>query len=386
MPCVICNETPASSCGSCNSSACCSKKCQQLDWPLHKTLCKKLARLLTARPQPSSKLGILLRAEDPSRASSGAALEKTICLYARDNWPNDGSKPKQAALALTDWELPYDWSRIILIMSHAEVVGRNLQPPPKSRTLLTMSVLDEGGQLEPFRDFQDVTLGDLRTAVDYLSRYGMVTQRGTENSSLNITQADKKAPKSKLQKMMEKMMASQAEEVKKTKFKGVLIRCAGKISLLIKQSKKAERYGAVEMAKDHPLLSSVLNLYQTDTPFIDAEWGFPPPTWQSQIGSVLLVRQDGKELTCKQARALAEYMQHHVPDSFEEALESEEEKQRRSQVLKTLNWTAFDSFWTASRPGQVLPRGNLGLGSGLILERGRITLGSLSDEGCQEGL
>ncbi|KAI9050951.1 hypothetical protein LZ554_005062 [Drepanopeziza brunnea f. sp. 'monogermtubi'] len=260
MPCVICNETPASSCGSCKSSAYCSKKCQQLDWPLHKTLCKKLARL-TARPQPSSKLGILLRAEDPeprlvwvpcpkvrplqkgtNTAASydapvvkpllgdpnaaerfnisknevrGYALEKTICLYARDNWLNDGSKPNQAALALTDWELPYDWRGNILIMSHVGVVGRNVQPPPKSRALLSMSVLDEGGQLEPFKDFQDVSLGDLRTAVDYLSRYGMGTQRGTEHSSINITQADKKAPKSKLQKMI----ASEAEEEKKRKEK-----------------------------------------------------------------------------------------------------------------------------------------------------------------------
>ncbi|KAI9050950.1 hypothetical protein LZ554_005061 [Drepanopeziza brunnea f. sp. 'monogermtubi'] len=130
--------------------------------------------------------------------------------------------------------------------------------------------------------------------------------------------------------------------------------------------------------------ATFLNL--TVDPKIDAEWGFAPPTWQSQVGSVLLVRQDGKELTCKQARALAEYMQHRVSDSFEEAMESGEQKQRRSQVLKMLNWTAFDSFLDGFKAEMSAAEGKSWAGVRSPFGTRRITLGSLSDEGCQGGL
>lgn len=62
--CVICGRSPEHSCASCKSAGYCSKACQQLDWPLHKTLCKKIASPPT-RPKPTSKLAILLSADKP---------------------------------------------------------------------------------------------------------------------------------------------------------------------------------------------------------------------------------------------------------------------------------------------------------------------------------
>lgn len=37
----------------------------------------------------------------------GYTLDHAVVLSSRENWLNDGSKPNQAALALTDWKLPY---------------------------------------------------------------------------------------------------------------------------------------------------------------------------------------------------------------------------------------------------------------------------------------
>lgn len=56
-------------------------------------------------------------------------------------------------------------------------------------------------------------------------------------------------------------------------------------------------------------------------------WGSAPPEWQNQVGSILLVRKDGKDLSWEQARALAEFMQR-LPDSFKEVKESGDERQR----------------------------------------------------------
>jgi len=73
-------------------------------------------------------------------------------------------------------------------------------------------------------------------------------------------------------------------------------------------------------------------------------WGFAPPEWQSTVGNVLLVRQDGKNLSREQAWALAEYMQYPVMEAFTEMEEVIPEQQRRTIVLKTLNWGAFETW------------------------------------------
>ncbi|KAK0100014.1 hypothetical protein ONS95_013169 [Cadophora gregata] len=65
--CVICDKPNVKECAACRSSAYCSPACQQVDWPLHKTLCKKLSILLKApRPKFPVRLGILLSADDPN--------------------------------------------------------------------------------------------------------------------------------------------------------------------------------------------------------------------------------------------------------------------------------------------------------------------------------
>lgn len=76
----------------------------------------------------------------------------------------------------------------------------------------------------------------------------------------------------------------------------------------------------------------------------DDSWGFAPPRWQQRVGSVLLVRKDGKDLSREQGWALAEYMQFRVSDSFEAAMESGDAKMRRAANLKMLNWKKFDTW------------------------------------------
>jgi hypothetical protein len=79
-------------------------------------------------------------------------------------------------------------------------------------------------------------------------------------------------------------------------------------------------------------------------PQMAGRWGFALPEWQTNVGSVLLVRKDGKDLSREQGWALAEYMQFQVSDSLEAAMESGDERQRRAAVLKMLNWKRFDTW------------------------------------------
>lgn len=107
-------------------------------------------------------------------------LNRTVVVYARDNWLNDMSKPNQAALALTNWELPYDWTGNILNLNYGGKVAKNTQSQTSMTTeSLMLSMVQEGGEVESVQDFHDVTMSDFRTAIDYLNRYEMSTKRGT---------------------------------------------------------------------------------------------------------------------------------------------------------------------------------------------------------------
>lgn len=59
-------------------------------------------------------------------------------------------------------------------------------------SLLQSQQFGGAGDLELHRDFQDVTVGDLRLAVDYLSLSGKHVERGTEHDSLGLFRADGK--------------------------------------------------------------------------------------------------------------------------------------------------------------------------------------------------
>ena len=66
-------------------------------------------------------------------------------------------------------------------------------------------------------------------------------------------------------------------------------------------------------------------------------WGFAPPIWQSMVGSVLVVRKDGKDISREHVWALAEYAQFTVSDRFEEAMESGSAAKRRQTAAKMVS-------------------------------------------------
>lgn len=53
-------------------------------------------------------------------------------------------------------------------MNYKGLVGKNIPPQTNSGEPIVLSATQIGGEIEPYQDFQDVTLGDFRIAVDYL--------------------------------------------------------------------------------------------------------------------------------------------------------------------------------------------------------------------------
>lgn len=311
----------------------------------------------------------------------GYTLDHTVQIYGRHNWLKDGSKPNQAALALTDWELPFDWRGNILIMSNAGLVNDRVKPAEIIVRDLTIPIKSIGGEVVPFKDFRDISMTDFRIAVDYLSTFGMGIARGNEHEIFeHVTFHTLDGNVSELQKKFAEDMALEEAEAKRKNVKGVMIRCEGDNALNLDETGRWDRYAEINVSRDHviwkeppsspskmmglPLLlhklpenpawdktdhtrfdnqpATFLNL--TVDPKNEDMWGFAPPEWQSQVGSVLLVRQDGKDISREQVWALAEYMQFRVSDSFEDAMQSGEERQMRAAVLKMLNWKRFETW------------------------------------------
>ena len=64
------------------------------------------------------------------------------------------------------------------------------------------------------------------------------------------------------------------------------------------------------------------------------EFGWALPEWQSYVGSVLVVRQDRKDIDAKQGFAIAEFCQHYLQERFEGTLESNNPKVARIKMVR----------------------------------------------------
>lgn len=64
------------------------------------------------------------------------------------------------------------------------------------------------------------------------------------------------------------------------------------------------------------------------------DFSFAPRRWDYPVGSVLLVRADGRDITPHQAEALCHYSSEHTTDMFEDASENEDITGSREEMVK----------------------------------------------------
>ncbi|ESZ96954.1 hypothetical protein SBOR_2636 [Sclerotinia borealis F-4128] len=225
LTCTICN-LPAKDCARCRSAAYCSPTCQNLDWPLHKTLCKKFTAT-PPRPSLAHKLGILFPPDstspklvwvnfvktkfteieglfdvpnvsefltygpsdrfdpeqlliEPQRIMREQNIDHTLAVYMRDNFGADGSKMTQSASSITGGKMTHDWKGPLVILS---MEGQSI---PRTRELKIegMTVLRTSAGLA-FQGSMDVTLKDLRIVLDYFLAYPYELERGLHLRDLN---------------------------------------------------------------------------------------------------------------------------------------------------------------------------------------------------------
>ncbi|KAI9787400.1 MAG: hypothetical protein M1816_007533 [Peltula sp. TS41687] len=172
------------------------------------------------------------------------------------------------------------------------------------------------------------------------------------------------------------------------RIKGVRISCKGDQQIL-----RAKQYISVDVPADHPIFSSsdpppdisqlislpiLVSKYPPDRAWKDLgkasmydnvsatflnlnadpdnhHWfGWAGPEWQNNVGSVLVVRQDGKDLTIQHVDALCEFCRFRMQPIFEASIEG---KKTKEEIMSCLSREKFEKFWSGYREENMrLPR------------------------------
>ncbi|KAH8769494.1 hypothetical protein BGZ57DRAFT_954786 [Hyaloscypha finlandica] len=54
-----------------------------------------------------------------------------------------------------------------------------------------------------------------------------------------------------------------------------------------------------------------------NTDIMNDQWGMSPWRWQTEVGNVLIIRLDGKELTCQQGETVGQHAEFHLQMKWE---------------------------------------------------------------------
>lgn len=183
--CIICGSANAKDCKSCKSAAYCRVKCQRVDWPIHKLLCKVITAV---PPRPSEDHILGIRFPDDSKNPQlvwvecktiqlhndenkfhdaqikahlgndspapgrmiissnnfrGLKIDHTIIVWCRDNFGYDGSRPNLCAIETSGGKCSYDYKGPLVALHQIGLAS------------------------DPYAFYKDVTLEDLRIVVEY---------------------------------------------------------------------------------------------------------------------------------------------------------------------------------------------------------------------------
>ena len=96
---------------------------------------------------------------------------------------------------------------------------------------------------------------------------------------------------------------------------------------------------------DKPYENVPATLLHQNTDDISSEsWGWAPMQWQNTVGTVLVVRSDGQDVTTRQVEALCHFCQFKMQPLFKNAMGDGEVQMTRDEVLGFLTPKAIDEY------------------------------------------
>ncbi|MCJ1389458.1 hypothetical protein MMC18_002315 [Xylographa bjoerkii] len=241
-------------------------------------------------------------------------LDHTLRLYYRDSFLTDGSKKNRSVAEIVRGPVRHDWRGPLLTMRQPDI------------------------ELNGNTVYKDVTLADFRHTVDWFSSYSDQSKYYTRTmvQGVKITcEGDRKVSHNPMPWIAVSVPRDHPVFMQKT---------PPEISRLVELPVLVKKYAPDRLWKDHR--QSYDNVQATflhvDPDPQSQGWGWAPPEWQSYIGSVLVVRQDGKDLTLQQAEALCEICYDHMQSKIEASMEG---RMTRDRVMGFMTKQKFTKFF-----------------------------------------
>ncbi|KAF8857640.1 hypothetical protein BDZ45DRAFT_787734 [Acephala macrosclerotiorum] len=398
LRCAVCNKTGATLCDVCGSAAYCSRVCKNDDAKYHRSVCPAFKAFLNAgRPKADARLALFFSEEPfqpaliwvieqgyklkkveqlsgnlsysgilgPNESGSFVPittnlehkfpLDHTVTVYHRSNffW-DDRSQTNLAIFEFTQGEHKFDWRGPIAVFSRNGIANAS--------------------------GLRDITLADLRSFQNFLVNYGEGLEKSHRYGGLRIVELWDPAL---WEGIMLRFMSKDAKMVK-----GVKISCLGDMKVLGKK-----QYTSTAIPPNHPIFFNENEGEDLDEPpaptqisvrmdvpllirrcALDLEWkgrytnaqdfarALDPTNEPAALlttivdvgsklwgcnkdheninsmyvsGSVIIVRQDKKDISVEQVRALADYIKQHVKPAIEKQ-KAQELKLNKEQIREVV--------------------------------------------------
>ncbi|KAI1780279.1 hypothetical protein F4818DRAFT_435485 [Hypoxylon cercidicola] len=384
--CVMCNKSPAMLCERCRSCYYCSRQCQRSDYPSHKLLCRDFANQ-SPRPSPSHKRAIFFPVE-----RTKPRLIWILCTlkYSSED-EGFGSKPFET-IDLHPYlgpDKPYaDTQHIEYNPKRDRNLGRGMVywAPSKAGYSIALefretalvdgsavngSILESMGALGspsfpwsgpiiairelPSEIYDDITLADFRHVLDHMASYRTTEVRESDGRSQTHSSAITR---------------------------GVKICCYGETKL-----HGSDPFVLVDVPRAHPtrltyaegdispiskLLGMPIRLWKfpdleswlhppgwegnmcadsnQNAAFLmmgvdpKSDWGWAPLYWNIEIGNVLAVRADGRDLDLDDMRTMCYFARKKLLPMMEDSMGLGLVSRTKNEVLDFITWENMEKF------------------------------------------
>ncbi|KXS95582.1 hypothetical protein AC578_3269 [Pseudocercospora eumusae] len=340
QPCIICANPKAKRCTSCRSSAYCSTVCQKQDWKIHRLLCKQLQDTISTRPTPAHRLCILLPKDEGTPRL--VWLDSSEEVQQREIESLLGEPRPQSTFLQDDARSNHELHHSLVLRSRNIGSGdsinqcittliRGSEKHNHRGPVLALALESNSGTLS------DISLGDFRVVVDHL-----ITPPPSDFIDLD---SESNLPDGYIRAVRINCLGDQRGR-NEPPYKAIGIR-SDNISYFPRTSSIPSHLGLPIVVKrlrpdptwhDRWLFDNVPATWlHIDCDTESKRWGWAPPTWQSEVGSIVIARCDGKDISPLQAEVLCDYCQRVLGSEFEVSLET----RNKQPVLRGMTPQAF---------------------------------------------